>query len=339
MKKLTIGRLAQLAGVGVATVDRVLNERGGVAPETARKVLLAAREHGFNRVLPEAYQHPWRIEVILSGNGSFFFKKLDNSFSELAGALGYRRVTLHRTFISESHPVRLAEHIMACSRQRDGIIVFAHDHPAVYAALADCRARDIPVITIVTDLPHAERLCHVGVNQLQAGRTAGLLMGRTLKAPGEVVMVSGRSDYSAHRQRIEGFRAVLRQRFPQIDLKEVLVGRDERHTIRRLLTETLNKNGHIVGLYNTGSGNTEISAELAKHRLLGECVYITHELYSLTRRLLDNDSLSYVIDQDARQHAQLAIDLMLGQLGGGDAVDMYQSGKVDFKIFTAENCE
>ena len=46
-----------------------------------------------------------------------------------------------------------------------------------------------------------------------------------------------------------------------------------------------------------------------------------------------------MIDQDARQHAQLAIDLMLGRLGGDAAVDMYQSGKVDFKIFTAENCE
>ncbi|MFU9137438.1 LacI family DNA-binding transcriptional regulator [Erwinia tasmaniensis] len=339
MKKMTLETLARLAGVGVATVDRVLNERGGVSPETARKVLLAAKLNGLNRILPEAYQHPWRIEVILSANGSYFFKGLDNHFREIASALGYRRVTLHRTFIAESHPERLAAHIAECAHTRDGVIVYAQDHPAVYAALVSCRERGVPVITIVTDLPDAARLCHVGINQLQAGRTAGLLMGQTLKTAGEVVVVSGRGDYSAHRERIEGFRRVLQLRFPQISLKEVLAGQDERQTIRRLLGETLKKNDKIVGLYNTGSGNTEISAELENHQLLGQCVYITHELYSLTRRLLHNGCLSYVLDQNARQHAQLAMDIMLKKLSANQDADIYQSGKVDFNIITAENCD
>jgi LacI family transcriptional regulator len=34
----------------------------------------------------------------------------------------------------------------------------------------------VPVITLVTDLPGA-RLCHVGIDQQQAGRTAGRMMG------------------------------------------------------------------------------------------------------------------------------------------------------------------
>lgn len=339
MKKLTVGMLAKLAGVGVATVDRVLNERGGVSPETARKVLKAAREHGFNRILPEAYQHPWRIEVILSANGSFFFKKLEESFAEIAKTLGYRRITLYRTFIAESDPGKLAGQLMECSEKRDGIIVFAQDHPLVYEALVSCQKRGVPVITIVTDLPDAARLCHVGINQLQAGRTAGLLMGRTLNASGDVIMVSGRSDYSAHRQRIEGFRAILQQRFPEVTLKEVLVGQDERKIIRRLLADTLEKNGNIVGLYNTGSGNTEVCAELTNHNLLGKCVYITHELYSLTHRLLDNDSLAFVIDQNASQHARLAIEILLRKLNSDINADMYLDGKVQFKIFTAENVE
>ncbi len=39
----------------------------------------------------------------------------------------------------------------------------------------------------------------------QAGRTAGLMLGRMTPRPGEVLMVSGRQDYSAHRLRIQGF--------------------------------------------------------------------------------------------------------------------------------------
>ena len=44
--------VAALAGVGIATVDRVLNERGNVAPETARKIIEAARQLGLPRTLP-----------------------------------------------------------------------------------------------------------------------------------------------------------------------------------------------------------------------------------------------------------------------------------------------
>lgn len=49
MKNISLAVLARQIGVGVATVDRVLNERGGVSPQTTRKVLQAAREAGSCR--------------------------------------------------------------------------------------------------------------------------------------------------------------------------------------------------------------------------------------------------------------------------------------------------
>lgn len=59
MKNISLAMLARQIGVGVATVDRVLNERGGVSPQTTRKVLQAAREAGLKRILPEEHRFPW----------------------------------------------------------------------------------------------------------------------------------------------------------------------------------------------------------------------------------------------------------------------------------------
>jgi len=337
MKKLTLDRVAKMAGVGVATVDRVLNERGGVSPETTRKVLRAAREAGLNRTLPEERRNPWQIEVILSSNDTYFFRKLAVDFGEVANALGYRRLTLHRTLMAESQPQKLARHLVDCSTKRHGIIVFGQNHPEVYEALAHCAARGIPVITVVNDLPDAPRLCHVGINQLQAGRTAGLLMSKMLGREGEVLMVSGRVDYSAHRHRIAGFRSVLAQRAPHLSLSEALAGEDSPETLRRLLEQNLARNRHIVGIYNTGDVNKEVSEALARHQLQGKCVYITHELYDLTQRLLEKDVLSFTLDQNARQHAQRAMSLMLRALEEACRPDVYTDGKVNFTIMTAEN--
>ncbi|HBV3000742.1 TPA: LacI family transcriptional regulator, partial [Klebsiella pneumoniae] len=252
MKNISLAMLARQIGVGVATVDRVLNERGGVSPQTTRKVLQAAREAGLKRILPEEHRFPWQIEVFLSSNDSFFFPQLAQDFAAVADSLGYRRLTLHRTFVPESQPTTLARRIARSCQQRQGIIVFGNDHPAVHDALRRCREAGVPAITLATDLPGADRLCHVGINQLQAGRTAGLMLGRMTPRPGEVLMVSGRQDYSAHRLRIQGFREVLSQRFPHLQLSDVLAGEERREQITRLVEQALCRSRNIVGIYNTG---------------------------------------------------------------------------------------
>ena len=65
MKKSTLRDVALEAKVGTATVERVLNGRGGVAAETADRVVKAARKLRYGHRIPEQYHGAIRIEVIL----------------------------------------------------------------------------------------------------------------------------------------------------------------------------------------------------------------------------------------------------------------------------------
>ncbi len=164
--------LARQIGVGVATVDRVLNERGGVSPQTTRKVLQAAREAGLKRILPEEHRFPWQIEVFLSSNDSFFFPQLAQDFAAVADSLGYRRLTLHRTFVPGRSRRRWPGALRAVASSVRGSSSSAMTIRGARRAAplpGGWRPGDHPA----TDLPGADRLCHVGINQLQAGRTAG----------------------------------------------------------------------------------------------------------------------------------------------------------------------
>ncbi|CCM92968.1 FIG00731626: hypothetical protein [Klebsiella pneumoniae subsp. pneumoniae ST512-K30BO] len=222
----------------------------------------------------------------------------------MADSLGYRRLTLHRTFVPESQPTTLARRIARSCQQRQGIIVFGNDHPAVHDALHRCREA-----------------------------------GRMTPRPGEVLMVSGRQDYSAHRLRIQGFREVLSQRFPHLQLSDVLAGEERREQITRLVEQALCRSRNIVGIYNTGLGNTQIAEALARHRREGDVCWITHERYNTTRQQLAKGSLALTLDQNTRQHAQLAIDLMLRHLESGYQPQTYADGKVDFILYSAENVD
>ena len=94
----------------------------------------------------------------------------------------------------------------------------------------------------------------------------------------------------------------------------------------------------LAGLYNTGDVNAEVSRLLSRYQLLGKCAYLTHELYPITSQLLKADQLSFVIDQNAYRHADIALKLMVDYLEDHKVPDTYQEGEVPFTIFTAENC-
>lgn len=66
-KRTNIAEIARAAGVGTATVERVMNARGNVRPETAERVILAARALGYDRQMPELYRGIIRIEVVMIG--------------------------------------------------------------------------------------------------------------------------------------------------------------------------------------------------------------------------------------------------------------------------------
>src|SRR5579863_7496437 len=100
-RKAGMDQIAALAGVGIATVDRVLNERGNVSPETARRVIEAARQLKWPRILPVPYRRGLRLDVLLARPDTPFFQRLNEAFANAANSLD-RSVMVQRSFVDES---------------------------------------------------------------------------------------------------------------------------------------------------------------------------------------------------------------------------------------------
>lgn len=333
MKKITLAEVARLAGVGEATVDRVLNERGNVSPATAERVIRIARELGMKRVLPDEWHRLRHVEVFLSDSDTFFFKQLSQSFMQAADTLGKRRLVLHRTFVNEAEPARLAKMLTQAAAGRDGIILFGSDHPEVVAAVNAVMARGVPVITLVTELPGTRPLCHVGIDQYAAGRTAGWLLEQWCHQPGEVLVVCGPLEVLVHRERLRGCRERLAESGSRL-APLVLEGREQNALIESLVRERLNK-GRVVAVYNTGPGNAIIARLLERKKQAGRCVFIGHERHATTEVLLRRGLMHLTLDQNPRLHAFRALELLLGYLEQG--TPPVAGERIDFSLITREN--
>ena len=88
MSKVTMTAIAQAAGVGVATVDRVLNRRAPVRSVTEQKVLAAARELGYrltqahSQAIPALAAAALRVSFILLPARYSFYQQLGEALKK-----------------------------------------------------------------------------------------------------------------------------------------------------------------------------------------------------------------------------------------------------------------
>src|SRR4051794_3460808 len=95
--------VARQAGGGIATVGRVLNERGNVSPEIARRVIEAARELGLRRILPLPHRRTLRFEALIARPHPSFLPRLHHGFAGVAAMLD-RSVLVQCTTLLKAEP-------------------------------------------------------------------------------------------------------------------------------------------------------------------------------------------------------------------------------------------
>ncbi|MGC8468482.1 MAG: LacI family DNA-binding transcriptional regulator [Acetobacteraceae bacterium] len=329
----TYADIARRAGVGVATVERVLNARGGVRPAMVEKVIAAARALDHPRRLPEAYRGLIRIEVLLVRPETHFFARLSRAFERLAATLD-RTVVVHRTFLDEHDPGAIAARICAPGLRRAGLILAAPDHPRVRAAVDEAGVAGLPVVQIVNRITAAAD--YVGIDNYAAGRTAALLLAGMARRAGRVVALCHSPIYQGHRDRIRGFSDYLAQH-PRTDLAyaHVFFGRDERTLSADLLARAFALWPDLVGFYNAGGANGALCTWLRREPRGRALFFVGHELTEASAAALREGVMDFVLDQAPEAQAQRAIELMLARLGL--LAPPAENRPIRFITFSAEN--
>lgn len=336
-KRTNIAEIARAAGVGTATVERVMNARGNVRPETAERVILAARALGYDRQMPELYRGIIRIEVVMIRPDSTFFTRLNVAFSRIAASLS-RSINIHRTFVDDLDINQLAEHILNPKTRRSGLIIVAPDDPRIGQSIQALRMQGVPVVSVVSRVGRDSKH-FVGIDNYVAGRTAAFYMTQFQRhRSGTILTLTHGTTYSNHRDRLQGFYDYLAERgeenhsFPRIAF-----GRDDADETRKVLHEAFQAHPDCIGLYNAGGANRAV-AEVLTHRPPGAStiMWIGHELTDKSRRWLKSGLMQLVLDQAPETQARRSIDRILQLVGFLDlAVD---PSPVPFHTYTSENC-
>ncbi|WP_299503947.1 LacI family DNA-binding transcriptional regulator [Cypionkella sp.] len=306
-KRATLQDVSELAGVGTATVDRVINERGNVSNDVRQRVLQAAREMGLRRSLPESHHRMVRINVILARPELPLIGRMGIEFRRLSDRMDHS-VAIYRTTLEDESPAAVAQALLRSDC--DVVVVYAQDHPTIRAAIADLAGRGKPVITMISDLPGSARLAYAGTDHLKSGRSAGYFLSRMAPA-GPVIVLCNHLGFQSRIDRLRGLTDYLTAHAPGFPVVQIVEGGDDAVRSEARLKDAFRSHTDTVAIYNVGAGNrgvvAAIQAELLRHRP----VFIGHELTSFTWESLRSGVMTLTIDQSPELQAQFALDVAL----------------------------
>ena len=338
MTRATIHDVARVANVSLSTVDRVLNGRNSVRQSTRDKVEEAVRSLGYVRNTAAANlsrQRRTRFLFLLPSGANSFMRNLEEEVVAYAGPFAAEGVDVVVRRVPPFDGPALSRELKAAEAESlDGVAFVAVDSPEVRDAVRRLRGRELPVVTLVSDLPSDLRTHFIGIDNIWAGRTAGRLLGRFCNAtPGKIAIVAGGLMMQDHAARYAGFRQVLAEDFPHLETLAPLEARDNAELAETLLTELLGQTDGIVGIYSLGAGNRGVVAALRTIRTAPPVVL--HELTAHSRDWLMAGTIDAVIRQDPAREARSAIRTLLA-LSQGKPFHRDEN-RVGIEIFLRDN--
>ena len=245
-KGSSIKSVASAAGVSVATVSRVLNDKGYVSPDTEKKVRKAIEECQYTPNLAARglrTNHMPLIGCILPNIRNEYFSSLASVMQERMLKYGYFLIFC---LTKHTHEVEVESARMLISQNVAGVVMIA--------GRAACRMIPGRIPTVGIDcFPRPEALGHFAVVHSD-DEEGGYLATRELLDKGcrRIAIFAGFRDGYTHQQRLAGYRRALEERGLQLEPEYVffsneLTYEDGKRLVNRLLRSEIDFDG-IFGI-------------------------------------------------------------------------------------------
>ena len=242
---VTIKDIAKAANVSRGTVDRALNDRGGVNADVAAQIKSIAADLGYkpNTIAKALATHsrPIRLGVVINSLGNPFFDKVLEGIDSARENLRDFGISMEVRKIRGYDPQRqLYEMRMLRESGVDGLVITPVSDEKVRGELNSMIRDGIQVVCCNMDIDDVNYQAYVGCDYYCSGQTAGEIIGNTVHGEANLAVITSSHALYYHELRVKGAESVLQQ-YPNIHICEYIEAGDDEdisyHEVRRLLRQ------------------------------------------------------------------------------------------------------
>lgn len=321
-KNVRIKDIAQLSGVSVGTVDRVLHNRGRVSEEALKKVLkvldqidykpnVIARTLGSNKtyriaaLIPDPGQDPyWASSMagITQAQNEWLRYGVDvvPYFFDLYDKKSFREV-------AEAITIDLP----------DGILMAPIFYNETLPYFARFQSIGIPYVLFNTNIEQAGSLSFIGQDLYQSGTVGGELMQLTLHGePGILAVLHinedlGNSVHLAEKER--GFREFFGRNGNRYQIHTLNLYSPSEDTLEEQVTGLLNKFS-LKGIFVSTSKATFLVASILEKFKKTGIKLVGYDMLDENIRFMQRGLISFLINQNPKRQAFLGVNHLVNHL-------------------------
>ena len=317
----TMKEIAQLAGVSRGTVDRVLNNRGSVNPDTEKKIrdIVKALDYSpnFAGKTLAVRKKKLKFGYILFGtvDSNSFFEEVVFGIKSRAAELSEFGVTVEMRDVNINEPEQQAKCIDELIELGvNGLAITPINHPIVADKLRKLSESGIPIVTSNSDIPDCGRLAYVGSNYYKSGETAAGLMNLITGGKANIGIIIGTPQVLCHSERVAGFTAYAKKYFSGLKIIDKSVNNDDDIQSFSVTRDMLRNHPEIDALFLAAAGVNGACRAVSDLGLSEKLSIVSYDATASTCQLIREGIISATIAQQPIIQGAMPLDILLDYL-------------------------
>ncbi len=314
----TIKEIAELAGVSRGTVDRVLNHRGFVKPETERKVLEIAEllnyEPNKAGMALAAQKKKYVIGVLLFSEENPFFDAVTEGLQQKLEELTIYGCTVFLRRIPFDLKTQLDTIDELRAEGIHGLILSPYNAPEICHKVDELWETGIPCVTVNTDIPNSKRIAYVGSDYHKCGRVAANLLQLLGFGIMKVGIVTGSHNILCHEERILGFTDYIRECRLPVEIMDIRENGDEDYQSYDVVSAMLTEHPDINAIYFTAAGVYGGCRAIQNANMRKAPIVLTFDAVPSTKEMLMNDVVTATICQHPEEQGARSLAILVDYL-------------------------
>ncbi len=216
-------------------------------------------------------------------------------------------------------------------KKPDGIIAAPFSPTAFITPIANAIKSGIPVVTVDGSLSKKVELQNIRTDNLKSGGLAATGLGKVLAGKGTVAVVSFSPDVPVQRDRVKGFKNVMKKSFPGIKVVSVQYGGADSAKSAKVTAAILQRYPDLSGLYATDTNDADgaASAILAAGKR-GKVKLVAYDASAKAVAGLKSGLFDGIVSQspydEGFQAVKVLSDYITGKVKKGDIPYLYGTG-------------
>ncbi|MGE5598962.1 MAG: substrate-binding domain-containing protein [Bacteroidota bacterium] len=309
-KKVTVADIAKELDLSWVTVDRVLNNRGGVSEKTKQRVLEMVEKLGYtaNRAAKHLAKKTKCTIGVSYSLPDWFREQIDRGINKAYYELKDFGANVMIRVAPKSAEEQIAQ-IREMLPEIDALAVTPWE-PSIFSNFLDELVDGgLPVATFNIDVPGSKRLFYIGCSYLESGRLCGELITKLVHRPGKVAVVTNKNYLTHLEQRITGFREVL-SRKKEMKIIGPLKIDEYDPSSAAAIKQCVEDNPDLAAIYHVCT-NMELSANVIKETgNAGRIKLVGFDVNDRYHQLIMEDVIQAVVCQEPFDQGYFPIKIL-----------------------------